>query len=124
MYKFSGLGEVLSTADNPDKGYNGTLPDLLFMTANFGTDPKNQLDMFKKLQPNRPLMTMEYWTGGTDYWGYKVGNNQSAKEFASVYEGIVSYPASVNIYMFHGGTNFGFLNGALNLLYDGKNTGI
>lgn len=85
------------------------------MTANFGTDSKNQLDMFKKLQPGKPLVAMEYWTGGTDYWGANVSDHQTAATFGRWYQGILEYPASVNIYMFHGGTDFGFLNGALNL---------
>lgn len=85
------------------------------MTANFGTDSKNQLDMFKKLQPGKPLLAMEFWSGGVDYWGAKVANNQTVEVYQNVYEGIIGYPASVNIYMFHGGTDFGFLNGALNL---------
>lgn len=85
------------------------------MTANFGKDSKTQLDMFKKLQPGKPLVAMEYWTGGTDYWGANVADHQTAATFGRWYKGILEYPASVNIYMFHGGTDFGFLNGGLNL---------
>jgi hypothetical protein len=32
--------------------------------------------------------------------------------FSDVLERILKFPASVNLYMFHGGTNFGFYNGA------------
>jgi hypothetical protein len=32
--------------------------------------------------------------------------------FSDVLERILKFPASVNLYMFHGGTNFGFHNGA------------
>lgn len=56
-------------------------------------------------------MAMEYWTGWYDHWseGHHV---RSAKLFADVLIQILDYPASVNMYMFHGGTSFGFLNGA------------
>lgn len=32
--------------------------------------------------------------------------------YSDVLERILSFPSSVNFYMFHGGTNFGFMNGA------------
>ncbi len=33
-------------------------------------------------------------------------------EFSSILSNIFNYRGSVNFYMFHGGTNFGFMNGA------------
>jgi hypothetical protein len=32
--------------------------------------------------------------------------------FSDILEQILDFPASVNLYMFHGGTNFGFHSGA------------
>lgn len=54
---------------------------------------------------------MEYWTGWFDHWS-EMHHTRNNGDFAKVYEEILSYPASVNMYMFHGGTSFGFLNGA------------
>ncbi|KAJ8985598.1 hypothetical protein NQ317_015090 [Molorchus minor] len=118
----NGIVELMTTADNPDKGTDGTIPDLFLLTGNFNTEPKNQLDMLKALQPEKPLMTMEYWSGWFDFWGQEHNENPLAT-FSENYEAILSYPSSVNIYMFHGGTNFGFLNGAQNLNYDDENSG-
>lgn len=56
-------------------------------------------------------MAMEYWGGWFDHWGEQ-HHTRPDDEFRNVMQAILDYPASVNIYMFHGGTNFGFMNGA------------
>nr|CAH7738059.1 unnamed protein product [Callosobruchus chinensis] len=109
----NGIKELLVTSDNPPRGTYGTIPELFFMTGNFNKDIKNQLDKLKSLQPDKPVMVMEYWSGWFDTWGSR-HNSFPLETFKENYETILSYPASVNIYMFHGGTNFGFLNGAMN----------
>ena len=38
------------------------------MTANFQTGAEKELDKLKELQPNKPLMTTEFWTGWFDHW--------------------------------------------------------
>lgn len=48
----------------------------------------------------------------------------SVETYSQVYEAIVSYPASVNIYMFVGSTNFGFTNGASSLYSGLDNSGL
>ncbi|KAG5886129.1 hypothetical protein JTB14_021351 [Gonioctena quinquepunctata] len=116
-----GIKELLVTSDNPSRGAGGTIRNLFFMTGNFNTEPTKQLDMLRKLQPNRPLMTMEYWSGWYDVWGSR-HNNQTVEVYKGVYEEILKYPSSVNIYMFHGGTNFGFMNGAENRKFDEENS--
>jgi hypothetical protein len=53
----------------------------------------------------------EYWSGWFDNWGGK-HNTNSVQNYANIYEQIVfQMNSSVNIYMFIGGTNFGFMNG-------------
>ncbi|XP_060528483.1 beta-galactosidase-1-like protein 3 [Cylas formicarius] len=117
----NGIVEVLSTADNPWKGTAGTIPDLFFMTGNFDSDAIQNLNYLKQYQNNKPLMVMEYWSGWFDYWGTE-HTVKTAQNFEEVFGQIVSYPASVNVYMFIGGTSFGFLNGAENLAFDDWNT--
>uniref|UniRef100_A0A6P7GB14 Beta-galactosidase n=1 Tax=Diabrotica virgifera virgifera TaxID=50390 RepID=A0A6P7GB14_DIAVI len=114
----NGIVELLVTSDNPQHGTYGTLPDNFLMTGNFDTDIKKNLDTLKSYQPNRPVMTMEYWGGWFDYWGDSHTTNKTVENFRYNYEEILKYPSSVNIYMFHGGTNFAFLNGAENLKFD------
>ncbi|CAH1987936.1 unnamed protein product [Acanthoscelides obtectus] len=116
----NGIKELLVTSDNPPRGTFGTIPELFFMTGNFNQNVKPQLDTLKSLQPGKPVMVMEYWAGWYDAWGSR-HSNFPLETFKENYEIILSYPASVNIYMFHGGTNFGFLNGASNnILYDDR----
>ena len=56
---------------------------------------------------------MEFWTGWFDHWGEKhLGRNISPQDFNKELRSILEEGASVNFYMFHGGTNFGFMNGA------------
>lgn len=38
------------------------------MTANFKTGGENELKILKEIQPDRPLMVMEFWTGWFDHW--------------------------------------------------------
>lgn len=123
LLSFSGISELLVTSDNPDRGKVGTIPELFLMTANYDTDPITQLDMMRELQPTKPLMTMEYWAGWFDYWG-KSHTTKTVEQFEQVYEAILSYPSSVNIYMFHGGSNFRFLNGASDTDASDENAGI
>jgi beta-galactosidase len=108
----SGLAsDVLYTADGPDGLSAGSLPELA-ATVNFGTgDAKASFATLESLRPESPRMSGEYWTGWFDKWGGKHHETDGALE-ASELEWILSHGYSVNIYMFHGGTNFGWMNGA------------
>lgn len=108
----NGIVELLFTSDSPT-GYGtaGTLPRYFLQTANFAGNPEKEFNKLKELQKNKPTMAMEFWTGWFDHWTethHKVNNTN----FKNIYERILKYPASVNMYMFIGGTNWGFMNGA------------
>lgn len=108
----NGIVELLVTSDSPlYHGTKGTLPGELFQTANFGDDAARQLATLQELQPGRPLMVMEYWIGWYDNFGasHSVKSDDDSRR---VLEDILAMNSSVNFYMFHGGTNFGFNNGA------------
>ncbi|KAF7288081.1 hypothetical protein GWI33_000134 [Rhynchophorus ferrugineus] len=117
----NGITELLVTADNPWKGTAGAYPEYFLMTGNFDSDAQTNLDTLKSMQPNKPVMVMEYWSGWFDYWG-NAHQTKTLDQFHEVYEAILAYPASVNMYMFIGGTNFNFLSGAENLAFDDWNT--
>uniref|UniRef100_A0A8C7VFP3 Beta-galactosidase n=1 Tax=Oncorhynchus mykiss TaxID=8022 RepID=A0A8C7VFP3_ONCMY len=57
--------------------------------------------------PNSPMMVMECWTGWFDAWG------DLHHVLAQEGRVILRRGMSINLYMFHGGTNFGFMSGAL-----------
>ena len=57
-------------------------------------------------------MVMEFWTGWFDHWGEQhLERNISPEDFSRELQAILADGASINLYMFHGGTNFGFMNG-------------
>lgn len=112
IYKKNGIRELLVSSDSPTAhGDKGSLPGVLLQTANFAGNPKAEFDKLKELQHNKPTMSMEFWSGWFDHWS-EYHHTRDDDDFGKVYEQILTYPASVNMYMFHGGTSFGFLNGA------------
>ncbi len=56
-------------------------------------------------------MCAEFWNGWFDHWGEKHHTRTMADAAESLRE-ILDCGANVSIYMMHGGTNFGFMNGA------------
>lgn len=117
LYKRHGIEELLLTSDpiSPERLERGSLPGLL-ATVNFNKYPLQALERLRKFQPNRPLMVMEFWPGWFDTWG-QPHRTMPVVEFIKTVDVILSMNASINFYMFVGGTNFGFWNGAS---YDGR----
>ena len=103
--------DVLYTADGPEEIPNGSLPELPAV-INFGTgEAKTSFAVADKLRPDGPRMTGEYWDGWFDHWGEKHHETNGAKEAAEL-EWMLGQGYSVSMYMFHGGTSFGWMNGA------------
>ncbi|MDC0765411.1 glycoside hydrolase family 35 protein [Streptomyces sp. HD] len=107
-----GVEELLFTCDqaNPEHLSTGTLPGVL-ATATFGSRVERNLAELRAHQPEGPLMCAEFWIGWFDHWGGP-HHVRDAADAAADLDRLLSAGASVNIYMFHGGTNFGFTNGA------------
>jgi beta-galactosidase len=112
QFKAAGFTDaLLYTADNPGDFDNGALPDLP-VVANFG--PGNAQKAFTALRQYRadgPLMSGEYWAGWFDAWGTKHANT-NGKQQADEIAWMLEQGHSFNLYMFHGGTSFGFMSGA------------
>jgi beta-galactosidase len=102
----------LVTSDQPYEAMmsTGAHPSAL-RTANFGSDPDRAIAMLRRFQPAGPLMCMEFWNGWFDHWG-EAHHTRAAADVAGVLDEMLQRGASVNFYMFCGGTNFGFMNGA------------
>lgn len=110
MIRAQGIDVPLFTSDQPDHLGIGGLPEL-HKTANFGSRSADRLAVLREHQPTGPLMCMEFWNGWFDSWG--VEHHVTAPEAnAKDLDELLGMGASVNIYMFHGGTNFGLTNGA------------
>lgn len=90
---------------------NGTLPDTLAVVNFAPGEAKSAFEKLEKFQPGKPRMVGEYWAGWFDHWG-KPHANTNAKQQAEELEWMLRQGHSVNLYMFIGGTSFGFMNGA------------
>ncbi|MGA8089859.1 MAG: beta-galactosidase family protein [Terracidiphilus sp.] len=102
---------LLYTADGAEQVPNGSLPELPAV-INFGSgDAKKAFATFKKLRPEGPFMSGEYWAGWFDHWGEHHHTTDAASN-AAEYEWMLRQGYSVSMYMFHGGTSFGWMNGA------------
>ncbi|XP_066301259.1 beta-galactosidase-like [Branchiostoma lanceolatum] len=90
----------------------GTI-DGLYTTVDFGpgTDIAGAFHGQRKHQPKGPLVNSEYYTGWLDHWGQPHAHTDKDK-VATYLEKMLQMNASVNMYMFEGGTNFGYMNGA------------
>ncbi len=100
------------TADGPTLVPRGSFPDLPAV-INFGANENtaNQFATLDKLRPSGPRMCGEYWVGWFDHWG-ETHNGMTVKDVTAGLEWMVAHGVSVNLYMFHGGTSFGFMAGA------------
>lgn len=82
-------------------------------TGNFGSRSDENLDamvsFFKRHDKDFPLMCMEFWDGWFNRWGEEI-IRRDAQDLADEVRTLLQR-ASINLYMFQGGTNFGFYNG-------------
>ncbi len=112
MMREFGIDVPLVTSDGPypesmNAGkLNGALP-----TGNFGSKTDERFALLSRYADGGPLMCTEFWVGWFDHWGnggHMRGNlEESVKDLDRMLE-----LGNVNIYMFEGGTNFGFMNGS------------
>jgi beta-galactosidase len=104
----------LYTADGPEEVPDGSLPELP-VGINFGGGgagaAQQAFETLKKIRPNGPFFNSEYWAGWFDHWGGKHAHTSVENEAANL-DWMLRQGDSVSIYMFHGGTSFGWMNGA------------
>ena len=108
----AGITVPLTTVDQPQPQMlrDGSIPGV-HLTGSFGSRASERLATLREFQPTGPLMCMEFWDGWFDWWG---GHHHTTDptDAAAELESMLAAGASVNFYMFHGGTNFGLTNGA------------
>ncbi|XP_022715153.1 beta-galactosidase 17-like isoform X2 [Durio zibethinus] len=114
------LGEdiILYTTDGGSREAleKGTIRgDDVFSAVDFttGDDPWPIFKLQKEFNsPGKsPALSSEFYTGWLTHWGEKMARTD-ADFTAAALEKILSQNGSVVLYMAHGGTNFGFYNGA------------
>ncbi|XP_017578924.1 beta-galactosidase-1-like protein 2 isoform X2 [Pygocentrus nattereri] len=108
-----GITELLLTCDNREGlkcgGVEGVLQTINLQKLTYGA-----IQYLADLQPQKPLLVMEYWCGWFDVWG-EPHHVFSAQDMTAVLKELLDRGVSINLYMFHGGTSFGFMNGAVDL---------
>jgi beta-galactosidase len=102
---------LLITADNWRNIASGDLPGV-FAATNFGIgNHEKGMDALEHERSDQPLFVSEYWPGWFDSWGHP-HQTRAAKPQIEDLEYILRRGVGVNIYMFHGGTSFGYYAGA------------
>ncbi len=111
-YRRRGIDVPLFTSDGSgrDNLLDGTIPGCL-STLNFGSRVDENFINHDAMFPDSPKMCMEMWDGWFDAWGDEAHHTTDAAVYASVVNDMLR-KGSLNMYMFIGGTNFGFTSGA------------
>lgn len=99
LFDTHGLHESLYfTSDNGfgGSGMEGSLPGVL-QTANFQNGPENLFSRLREVQPDMPVMAMEFWAGWFNHWGDASQGGTTPENFGGVLESILgTWSGSVN----------------------------
>ncbi|WP_430598173.1 glycoside hydrolase family 35 protein [Enterococcus sp. DIV2467a] len=111
-----GVTAPFFTSDGPWRATlraGSMIEDDILVTGNFGSKAKENFGMmqafFEEHGKKWPLMCMEFWDGWFNRWKEPIIKRDPQELAESVREALAL--GSINLYMFHGGTNFGFMNG-------------
>lgn len=119
IYKKYGLDDFIITADGASFSMlnagmaNGCLP-----TLTFGSKVEERIGLLRDFLPRMPLMCTEFWAGWFDHW-YEEHHIRPVEEITGEVTTFLENRYNFNFYMFHGGTNFAFYNGANFFVPDG-----
>lgn len=106
-----GVNVPLITSDGPfEESLSCGSLEGAHCTGNFGSHTKERFEVISPYAGDGPLMCAEFWVGWFDHWGnggHMHGNPESPQDLDDMLD-----LGHVNIYMFEGGTNFGFMNGS------------
>ncbi|CAL8127088.1 unnamed protein product [Orchesella dallaii] len=112
------LGEdvVLFSTDGAADGMVkcGSLPGV-YPTVDFGAESpagiNSSFSVQRKYAASGPLINSEFYPGWIDHW-QKPHSKVGTDAVANALDAMLAIGGNVNIYIFHGGTSFGFSNGA------------
>ena len=111
IFNETGFNGTLFTCDGPSQMPRGYLPG--YLPAVNGLDnPKEVKTLINKYHNGKgPYYIAEWYPGWFDSWG-SPHQGSNADEDAKKLDTVLSAGISINLYMFHGGTTRGFMNGA------------
>ena len=113
FYENRGIDCGLLTSDGETEFLlrGGTLPNVL-ASVNYRWDSVRCLASLQKYHGGQPGAVLELWNGKAQHWGEEVVRRDIGEVAESVRTALENAEL-VNLYMFHGGTTFGFMNGSL-----------
>lgn len=113
IFRECGMDCLLFTADGV--WYNmvssGSLPEKCLPFLTFGSRTQDAMKAIGVVASDTPKMCAEFWCGWFDHWGEE-HHVRHAEDVIKDFEPFLTNRWSFNLYMFCGGTNFGFMNGA------------
>jgi beta-galactosidase len=111
IFREGGFSGLLFTCDGPSQMPRGYLPG--YLPAVNGLDnPKEVKTLINKYHDGKgPYYIAEWYPGWFDSWG-SPHQGSNADQDAGKLDTVLSAGISINLYMFHGGTTRGFMNGA------------
>ncbi|MFC0275295.1 beta-galactosidase family protein [Enterococcus devriesei] len=112
-----GITTPFFTSDGPWRATlraGSMIDEDILVTGNFGSKAKENFEsmqnFFDEHDKKWPLMCMEFWDGWFNRWKEPI-IQRDPQELAEAVSEVLTR-GSINLYMFHGGTNFGFMNGS------------
>ncbi|WP_205711157.1 glycoside hydrolase family 35 protein [Hymenobacter sp. HDW8] len=111
MFEQAGFDGLLYTCDPAEKVKEGHLPGLL--PAVNGLDKPQQVKQLVRTYHGGkgPFYIAEWYPAWFDWWGTP-HHTVAAEKYAPRLDSVLAAGISINMYMFHGGTTRGFMNGA------------
>jgi len=111
IFREAGFDGILFTCDGADKVVDGYLPGYL-PAVNGAENPAAIKTLVNKYHDGKgPYYLAEWYPGWFDDWGKAHANGNAARSAATL-DKILSSGISINMYVFHGGSTRGFMNGA------------
>jgi beta-galactosidase len=111
MFIDAGFDGLLYTCDPENDITNGYLPGLL-PAINGQDDPAKVKSIITKLHNGKgPFYIAEWYPAWFDWWG-TAHHTVPAEQYTQKLDAVLKAGMSINMYMFHGGSTRGFMNGA------------
>lgn len=111
MFIDAGFDGLLYTCDPADDLAKGYLPGLLPAVNGLDDPPKVKEIIRQNNNGKGPYLIAEWYPAWFDWWGAK-HHTVSPEKYVLTLDSVLSSGISINMYMFHGGTTRGFMNGA------------
>jgi beta-galactosidase len=111
LFKEAGFDGLLYTCDPAPDLVKGHLPGLLPAVNGLDNPAKVKKIIKDNHEGKGPYYIAEWYPAWFDWWGTK-HHTVPAEDYAGHLDSVLAAGISINMYMFHGGTTRGFMNGA------------